>query len=70
MDPFCDWSVHRWVPSWSSRTNLGPFETLGSPPRTLTRPSGDPADPQKWRYFLGNIDIIEIEHFFQLARVN
>ena len=60
--PFGDWSVHQWVPTWSWRTNLGPFETLGSPPRTLTRPSGDPADPQKQGYFLTNIDTFGIEH--------
>ena len=60
--PFGDWSVHQWVPSWSWRTNLGPFETLGSPLRTLTRPAGDPVDPQKQYYFLGNIDTFGIEH--------
>ena len=61
--PFCDWSVHQGVPSWSWGTNLGPFETLGSPLRTLTRPLGDPAGPQKQAQALRNIATFEISHF-------
>ena len=43
---------------------LGTLRDPRETPRTLTRPSGDPADPQKQAQSLGNMATFEIGHFF------